>query len=251
LIQCLADSVTGVRQVAAIALGTTRSDAAFEPLERALGGEAPELRFQAATSIAEVDPERAREPLLRALAVEKDGEVLAALALALAAVGEQRAREPLAALLHYPKAHTRFDIAYGLARLGDGRATPVLLTFLADGEHTWDAIEGLELCGDPRAVEPLAALLQRRFAPREYKLRAAAALLHSGADGELSLRARAELLRGLSAWKYHLRALSVELLGRAGGAWAVPALREAAASRRCNRLGDEIAATVARIEAEP
>lgn len=226
LILRLDDGVPAVRQCAAVALGTMRATAAFAALCRALEKGPPDLRFQAATSLVEIDPPRSLAPLTAALG-DADPEVVGAAALGLGAIGDAAAVEPLAARLDHPTPRTRFDVAYALAGLGDARAIDTLVRAAADGELSWDAIEGLEAVG---AVDRLAELIDK--APdTEHRLRAAAALLARAPDHAAADRARAALEASLSGWRTRRRALAVELVGKVGGDWAIGALERAAAAR--------------------
>ncbi|WP_428261861.1 HEAT repeat domain-containing protein [Haliangium sp.] len=285
LVACFDDPVPVVRQAAAIALGRLALPAAFESVARALREGPPDLRFQAATSLAEIDPERAGSVLLDALD-DDDGEVVAAAALALGAVGETRARERLAELLDtWSRPRTRFDLAYALADLGDARALDVLATFLDDDGLAWDAIEALErLAGTlpgagadgrvPGKTEParsaspdhaddvpspaelragaavyIAPLLSKRGVAAMIKLRAAAAVLALDPDNPAAEPARAALLAGLRARKRERRGLTIELLARVGGPWAIAPLQALRARRAGRPFHDEIDDTLARLGA--
>src|SRR6185436_9373816 len=130
LIKRLDDGATPVRQNAAIALGTIGHADGFQPLADALKSGPADLRFQAATSLAEIDPARAFDLEIAALD-DKDAEVVAAAALSVGAIAkaldDKRAGAVTALLakLEHSSPGTRFDVAYALAELGDpaGRDT--------------------------------------------------------------------------------------------------------------------------------
>lgn len=244
LARLLDDAVPSVRQAAGISLGKLGFRAAVEPLVEALRAGPPDLRFQAATSLVEIDPEVAYDPLVAALA-DEDGEVLSAVALGLGAIGDPRAVGHLAPLLDHPRATTRFDAAYSLVQLGDGRGQEVLVAALRSPEHQWDAIEALERLGDPTAVEPLALLAMAGRRPDVAHIRAASAVLALAPAGLHAATARARLEAGLQARKLEVAALALESIERRGAdpalrEWARGALTAGRATRRGRRLGDEI-----------
>jgi HEAT repeat protein len=261
LVARIADPAPVVRQAAIIALGRLGLASSFEALASALVEGPPDVRFQAATSLAEIDAGRAAGPLLAALE-DSDGEVVGAVAVALGAIGEARAIEPLAALVdRWSRPETRFDIAYALADLGDARALDPLGGFADHKQLGWDAIEALEKLGtslpaaaDTGALRSAAAdylvpLLARRFLDPMRKLRAAGALLaldpdHPGADG-----ARKVLLAGLGARKREQVGLAIELLARAGGAWARAPLAALRGRRAGKPFHEEIDEALARLGA--
>lgn len=244
LIALLEDAAAPVRQVAAVAIGNLGLAAGFEPLADALLEGPAELRFQAARSLVEIDPERAFHPLAAALESEEDPEVLGQIGLALGEVGHGEIVDRLAARLGDLAGEPRFEVAYGLARLGDRRAAPILAAALGDRALSWDAIEGLELVGGDEAIAALAtAQSDRRLAP-ELQLRAAAALL---ALGESDAETRDVLAGGLFAWRHHLRALAIQELARVGSEWAVPALERLRERRRGAAHLDDIEAAIAAI----
>jgi HEAT repeat protein len=247
---CLDDGAPGVRQAAAVALGRLGLAAGFAPLADALRRAPPDVRFQAVTSLVEIDPERAAPLLLRALD-DDDGEVVGAAALGLGAIGDRTACDRLAALLGHGRRETRFEVAYALARLGDARATATLAEFVADPALGWDAVEALELAGQPTVVAPLARAAFDDKLPREVVLRAAAALLAVAPDAPQAERARTVLLRGLSALRYRYRALAVELLGQVGGPWARAPLARLGERFGGRTLAGEIAAALRKIEERP
>lgn len=248
LIERMEDGVPVVRQAAAMALGKLGFASAFDAMARALAKGPPDLRFQAATSLAEIDSGRAGTHLLEALE-DTDGEVVAAAALALGATGYKEAQGTLARLLDaWSSPRTRFDIAYGLADLGDDRGLDVLVGFVDHKELGWDAIDAIERTRAPRAARALAPLLGRRLLNPALKLRAAAAVLElGGPDDPAGDEARAVLLAGLHNRKLEHRGLAVQLLERVGGPWAVPALEILRSRRGGKRLIEEIDAALAHI----
>jgi HEAT repeat protein len=206
------------------------------------------VRFQAASSLVEVDAGRAYTPLVQALG-DEDAEVIGAAALGLGAIGDRRAAGHLSRFLDHPRDETRFDAAYGLARLSDARAVAPLASFLEHPQHAWDAIEGLEMTGSPAAAAALAPLLERRFVARRLRLRAAGALLALDADHRLAGRARQLIVTGLGAWRLEHRALAVVLAGQVGQTWALAPLRALRQSRRGRFLREEIDEALAQLTA--
>jgi HEAT repeat protein len=161
LVSHLEDDAPPVRQGAAIALGSARAPGGFVPLAKALRDGPPDLRFQAATSLCEIDPIAAYDPLVTALD-DRDPLVLGAIALGLGATGDPRATGHLARLLGHSARAVRFDAAYALAQVGDGRGQEILAAALTDDERDWDAACALAELGRAEAAAPLAALLGRR-----------------------------------------------------------------------------------------
>lgn len=246
LVAALDDGAAPVRQVAAIALGMLGFREAFDALAAALADGPADLRFQAARSLVEIDPERATGPLVAAAGSESDPAVLGEIGLALGEIGDGAVVDVLAGRLDELEGEPRFDVAYGLARLGDRRAAAALASVIGDREHSWDAIEGLEMIGGIEAAEALAAAtVSRKLAP-ELKLRAAAAVLAVGKPADQP-GAREALVEGLSAWRHHLRALAISELGRVGGDWAIESLERLRDRRRGAALQLEIDGALAAI----
>src|SRR5262249_31580273 len=178
LIDQLDDGDPRAREAAALALGRIGdADAAWAPLAGKLRTGPPDVRFQAAAALAELDAERAA-PLLRVALRDEDPEVRANAAAGLAdAPNEAETIEALARLLEGEKQpEPRFEAAYALAQHGDKRATLVLHEFLRDDTRALDAAGALGRLADPRSAEPLRRLLRRWFAPALVKVRAAHAL---------------------------------------------------------------------------
>lgn len=237
LVKRLDDGDAGVRQAAAIALGSLRAAAAFTPLVGALRNGPADLRFQAASSLVEIDPLAAYEPLAAAVG-DADPQVAGAVALALGATGDARAPALVAHLLDHDDAGVRFDAAYALAQQGDRRGAGVLAAALVDGARDWDAIVALERIGNADSVAALAGLFGRKGATPEVQARAAGAILSienagdgSGAHAE---RARAHLVAALDNRRETVRGIAIDELAEWGGAWAVAPL-EALARRRRGR----------------
>ncbi|HTR54382.1 MAG TPA: HEAT repeat domain-containing protein [Kofleriaceae bacterium] len=262
LIKRLGDGAPPVRQNAAIALGAlgvalrattgdpvTRGGAsdAFGPLADALRDGAPDLRFQAATSLAEVDPARAFAPLIAALA-DSDPQVVGAAALAVGAIAVElpehadRARDVLRPLVEHGDAGTRFDVAYALAELREPAGRAVLAGSITDEARAWDAVTAL---GWLAARDELARAAFGKKVPHEAAVLAAGKLLALDPSHEPARRALVEALR---ARKVNVRALAVEQLGDAGGAWAKPALDKLAGSSKGAELRDPIAAALRAIQ---
>ncbi len=248
LIKRLDDGHGAVRQGAAIALGTLRAPAGFPPLVEALRQGPADLRFQAATSLVEIDPVAAYAPLVAA-ADDPDPQVVAAVALALGGTGDARAPGLIARLLEHADAGVRFDAAYALAQLDDRRGAAALREGLTDRNRDWDAVLALEKLGDASAAPALAEVLTRRSATPEVQARAAGAVLALDPDGPAAARARAHLLEAVGHRRITVRGVAVDELAKVGGPWAIPALTQLAGRRRGRDLADPIAAAIAAINA--
>lgn len=248
LILVLDDGAPHVRQTAAIALGRIGNDVAFERLIEALADGPPDLRFQAATSLVEIDAERARAALLEALD-DDDDEVLGAVALGLGAIDDPSVCDRLAPLLENQRRDTRFDAAYALARLGDGRGIPVLVQYLIEPKGAWDAVEALEVLASEDAATGLLEVWNDRKSSRQLRIRAAGALLAIDPEGVGHERARSELTSALAGWwKLEIRGLAIEQLARVGGPWAITPLERLATRRSGKILCDAIDEAIAEIQ---
>jgi HEAT repeat protein len=250
LIRRLDDGAPAVRQNAAIALGTLGTFGhadGFEPLAQVLRTGPADLRFQAATSLAEIDAARAFEPLAAALD-DGDPQVVAAAALSLGAIGDPRAVALLVARLDHGEAATRFDVAYALADLGDARGREVLVSALGDAERAWDAVTALTRLGTTDDAEALGRALTAPSAPPEVTVLAAGAILKIAPDSAHRDAARRVLLAALGARKTHVRGLAVEQLGEIGGAWATAPLEKLARSGKGTELLETIASSLRAIE---
>lgn len=166
LLRLLGDSDGQVREAAALALGQIGDEAAIGPLGEALRGGPPEVRFQAAAALAALDLGGARSgPLLRQALGDEDPEVRGSAAAALGELPpDPETAAALAARLGDSHAGPRAEAALALARLGDGRAVPVLCELLEDRSRGLEAAAALALVPDERAAEPLRGVL-RRFLP--------------------------------------------------------------------------------------
>lgn len=240
----LDDAVPMVRQAAGMALGKLGFRSGIPPLLEALRDGPPDLRFQAATSLVEIDADAAYDPLVAALD-DDDGEVLGAVALGLGAIGDLRATEHLARLVEHHRSDTRFDAAYALVQLGDGRGRDVLMAALRDPDHAWDAIEALERLGDPGALDALIELASAGRTLDVPQVRAASAVLALDPAGPHAAAARGRLEAGLQARKLQVASLALEAIERRSDepsltAWARDALTAGRATRRGRRLGAEI-----------
>lgn len=215
LIEALSDPDRHVREAATIALGRLGDAAgAVPPLCRALREGSPEVRFQAAISLSELDPKGAVPHLLQALA-DKDPEVRGSAAAGLGEAPRDAPRaaeipDALAALLDDPHPEPRFEAATVLSRLGDRRALPALHLFLTDPRRALDAAEALARLPDARSAAPLQQLLSRWLTPPLLKVRAAYALALCGADPDQ--QGRAWLVRLSRSFRAEVRGLAQELL---------------------------------------
>jgi HEAT repeat protein len=167
------------RQAAVISLGLIGDRSAVPALLRALQTAPPDVRFQAATSVAQLDSAAAQAPLQQALH-DADAEVRAAAAAALGDIGDRQAAAALAGLLDDPHPEASFEAACALARLGDRRGTPLLVAGLASEERGLRAAEHLYLCPDPSASAALRRRLDRWLTPRLQKVWLAGALARLG-----------------------------------------------------------------------
>jgi len=226
------------RQAATIALGMLADPRAVPALLRALKSGPPDARFQAATSLAQVDPAAAQEPLRRALA-DDDREGRASAASALGDLGDRSAASALRPLLDDPFPAVQLEAAVALARLGDRGGSAVLAVQLGESESALIAAEHLFRCPDPSAAPALRRALGRWLTPPLVKVWAAAALARLGEE-----EGKRHLLRQLGARRQTARGLAIQVLGELGEPWARQALEELAASPAGQGWQEEISAAL-------
>jgi HEAT repeat protein len=207
LIAHLSDAESLCREAAAIALGQLGpdgGDAAWGALTKALGNAAPEVRFQAIASLAEVDAGRAA-PLVAPLLADGDVKVRAQAAAALGDAGDRAHADRVAALLDDAD-EARHEAALALARLRDRRAIPSLLAALRRSDRAFDAataLAALDAATDAAARDALAGEMTRLFGDSLVKIRAAEALARAGDRRGLdhlrkAVKSRREDVRGLA-----------------------------------------------------
>ena len=155
LVTHLGDAEPLCREASAIALGhlgTAGGERAWSALANALGAGEPEVRFQAIASLAEVDAVRAA-PLVARLVDDKDPKVRAQVAAALGDSGDRGQADRVARLLD-DLDDVRHEAALALARLGDRRASSVLVAALGRADRALDAataLAQLDVTGDEAA----------------------------------------------------------------------------------------------------
>jgi HEAT repeat protein len=247
LVKRLDDGEPAVRQNAAIALGSIGDGDAFDSLETVLRKGPADLRFQAATSLAEIDAVRAFEPVLAALE-DHDPQVVGAAALSLGAIAKtdparkERATTALLARVDHADASARFDIAYALAELGSAAGRATLVAACTDEDRAWDAVSALS---ELRAVDELTQVVANKKSAQEARTLAAGKLLVFGVT---DTSARTVLLESLGSRKGHVRGIAVEQLAEVGGPWAKAPLEKLARSGKAAELLDVIARALRQIE---
>jgi HEAT repeat protein len=230
----LDDGDAQVREAALVAIGRGVARSEGEPRARgwrilvdALGGARPELRFQAARQIVQLEAARAL-PLLVPLLDDGDADVRAEAAAAIGDVlveqppglGETEAaaaRDALARLVDADDVACP-EAAFALARAGDRRALPVLLEEVrpARGEAALLAATGLwELAGrDPRALDGADARAPIEAALRRWRGDALVRVYLAGALARVGVAVgRAHLERATRAWREDVRGAARDLLG--------------------------------------
>lgn len=156
-------------------------DTARANLRRGLASEFPELRFQCAVGLAEVDGRAAEAALAEALTREQEPGVRGALVTALGDIDPPSPAtcDALAPLCDDPHAPTAFAAALALTVARDPRGGPALLRGLARAEDRGRALEALAALG-PRAPEAALPAVRRLayslFTPGLTRVRAAYAL---------------------------------------------------------------------------
>ena len=187
-------------------------DTARANLRRGLTSEFPELRFQCAVGLAEVDGRAAEAALADALTREQEPSVRGALVTALGEIDPPSPAtcDALAPLCADPHPPTAFAAALALTVARDPRGGSALLQALARAEDRGRALEALAALG-PRAPEAALPAVRRLayslFTPGLTRVRAAYALARlAPREGEA-------------------------LLARLSGSWR-PAVREAVTDAR-------------------
>ena len=156
----------------------------------------PEVRFQAATSAAELCGERARAGL-SALVADDDAKVRAN---AVAALGTLERHAPtlerLVRTISDADAEVRLEAALVLARFRDPRGVGVLRASLRDAARNFEVMDALGALGSKQAADDLAKLVTAFLQAPLVKAAAAAALARMGDPrGVEGLRA------ALKAWR--------------------------------------------------
>jgi HEAT repeat protein len=226
------------RQAAVIALGLLGDRRATPRLIEALRHGPPDVRFQAAASLVQIDPESAARPLRRALG-DEDPEVRASAVTALGVLGERANAGAIAFLLQDPSPAVELEAAVALARLGDPRGAPALVHHLDSKDHQILAAEHLYRCPSPDVTPALRRHLGRWLAPPLMKVWLSAALARLG-----EAQGRQRLIALLESRRQTVRGLTIQLLGEIGEGWAREALEAFAASPAGEGWGEEIAAAL-------
>jgi HEAT repeat protein len=211
IIRHLSDDEPLCREASAIALGQlgpNGGERAWSALSSALASPAPEVRFQAIASLAEIDAARAATVVLP-LCDDLDGKVRAQVAAALGDSGQRVHADRLARLLD-DNDDVRHEAALALARLGDRRGLPSLLRVLGDRNRALDAATALArlgIGGDATATAALGRTVERWLGDPLVKVRAAEALARAG-DG----RGMIHLRRAAKAGRDDVRGLAQSVL---------------------------------------
>ncbi len=168
-------------------------DSALARLRGGLRGEQPELRYQCAAGLAEIEGRGAESDLVEALERETDPSVRSAL---VNAIGEldppgPRACEVLAPLTADPHIPTAFAAALALTAGRDPRGGPQLLLALGRPDDRGRALEALAALGPlapPNALPAVRRLARSFFTPGLTRVRAAYALARlAPAEGQAIL----------------------------------------------------------------
>lgn len=224
------------RQAAVIALGLIGDARATAALARMLRDAPPDVRFQAATSLVQVNPEKAAGYLRKALK-DPDPEVRAAAAAAMGDLDHGVSANGLAVLLEDPSGPVQLEAAVALARLGDTRGIGVLILAMDRPETRHLAAEMIFRCPDPAALPHLRRLSRGWLIPASAKVWMAGALLRLGDEGpDLQQRLR----KSLASKNNMVRGLAIEVLGNLDHPWAREALVEFAGSREGEEWREEL-----------
>lgn len=176
-------------------------DAALARLRAGLRADQPELRFQCAAGVAELEGAAAEDDLVDALERESVPTIRGAL---VTAIGEldppgRRACDVLAPLCGEAHTPTAFAAALALTAARDPRGGPQLLAALGRAEDRGRALEALAALGPlapPDALPAVRRLARSFFTPGLTRVRAAYALARlAPAEGEAILTRLSGALR--------------------------------------------------------
>ena len=166
LINNCKDEDSGVRALAAKALGEIGDGRAVETLIETLKDEHSWVHLSASKALCKISDERAVEPLVEALKDEHSW-VRRSAAKALGKIGDKRAVVPLIEALKIKPLKredrwVRENVAEALGEIRDERAVVPLVEALKDGNHLFrgSVAEALGEIGDEKAVMPLAEALK-------------------------------------------------------------------------------------------
>jgi HEAT repeat protein len=176
-------------------------DAVIARLREGLRADQPELRFQCAAGLAELEGRAAEDDLVAALARETTPQIRGALVTALGELDPPgpRACEVLAPLCDEPDKPTAFAAALALTAARDPRGGQQLLAALGRPLDRGRALEALAALGPlapPAALPNVRRLARSFFTPGLTRVRAAYALARlAPAEGEAVLARLAGSLR--------------------------------------------------------
>lgn len=176
LVAALAHPDERLSAAAAAALGEIGDRSAIAPLiaelERRPGpGVAQALGTLRAAAAQDALLASLQASLVQQPALDEDADdpadLIVALCDALGRVGAAPAIAPLAALLHHPDDAVRLHAAIALSRLGDDRAQPQIVAVATERlggyrSKRWAAAKRLAELGDPRGLDAMRDIYQRR-----------------------------------------------------------------------------------------
>jgi len=128
------------------ALGLIKPDRIISSLIKNLEdqeGQSADVRWRAAEALGSIGSEKAIEPLLKAMATDKDSSVRGSAAYALGSIGSEKAIEPLLKAMATDKdSSVRWRAAYALGSIGSEKAIEPLKKALTDeGEYVGQKVK--------------------------------------------------------------------------------------------------------------
>ncbi|HEY4241137.1 MAG TPA: HEAT repeat domain-containing protein [Kofleriaceae bacterium] len=225
LVTALSDPSWAVRRAAIAALGALGDDAVRAVCSYLEAVRSTEAGIAAAVDTLSLTPAPGATATVAALLAHASGPVIEDAARVL---GRRRAADQvaaLAALLAHPSDNVALAAIEAIGAIGAAGATDALIDAVAAKSffRTFPAMHVLAASGDPRAVAPLAALLDDEL----YRLEAARALGRTGAA--TAIAPLAALVRDAdAAGVLAVAAALAELLAHAAWAGAAGPVRDAA-----------------------
>jgi twitching motility protein PilT len=158
LLGLMSDRNVNVRRCVVEVLNRIQDDTLFEEVFKFLRDEDWWVREAVAQTLANIKDRRVVPAAIQLL--DHEDEIMRRYGIEiLVGIKDQRAVKPIIKLLHDPDWWVRERAVEALGYLGDTSVVPLLISMLQIKELTYTAVTALGELRDPRAIEPLTALL--------------------------------------------------------------------------------------------